>query len=45
MMINGFIQTDLFEAALFFVGAIARRHRHSLYSGGLVSFGSPTDVH
>jgi hypothetical protein len=34
MMMNGFIKTDLSEAVLDFVGVIARRHRHSLYSGG-----------
>jgi hypothetical protein len=28
-----FIQTGLSEAVLYFVGAIARRHRHFLYSG------------
>jgi hypothetical protein len=29
-----FIQKDLSEAALYFVGTIIRRLRHALYSGG-----------
>jgi hypothetical protein len=40
-----FIQTDLSEAALDFVEGQIRRLRHALYSGGLVSFGAPMDVH
>ncbi|MFT5313652.1 MAG: hypothetical protein ACI8Z9_002145, partial [Paraglaciecola sp.] len=32
LLMNGFIQTDLPEAVLDFVGAIARRLRHFLYS-------------